>query len=33
MPFPVGFFFTSLTSLAQQLPSVFNTPAKQNVKK
>lgn len=33
MPFPVGFFFTSLTSLAQQLPAVFNSPAKQSVKK
>ncbi|MGB2403354.1 MAG: cellulose synthase family protein [Akkermansiaceae bacterium] len=33
MPFPVGFFFTSMSSLAQQLNSAFNTPAKQRVEK
>jgi len=33
LPFPVGFFYTSLSSLAQQLPAVFASRATQKIDK
>ncbi|MCP5536264.1 MAG: glycosyltransferase [Akkermansiaceae bacterium] len=33
MPFPVGFFYTSLSSLSQQLPSLFASRAAEKVEK
>jgi len=33
MPFPIGFYFTSLSSLAQQLTTLSKSPAKQRAEK
>lgn len=33
LPFPIGFFYTSLSSLCQQLPGVFGMKSAQKVKK
>lgn len=33
MPFPVGFFFTSLSSLFQQMPGLWSSPAREKAEK